>query len=111
MIPFEPGRLGEVASLAAAVYCGLLIGGMYDVFRLIGMPFSNPWITGIIDFAYYAAAAFLAAAAMLYINCGIFRLYIYLAMGAGIWLYRRFPGRLLCAAVKKFTKKQLRRKL
>ncbi|MBQ6704051.1 MAG: spore cortex biosynthesis protein YabQ [Clostridia bacterium] len=111
MTLFEPGQLGEAASLAAALYCGLVIGGMYDVFWLLRAPFSSPWITGAIDLAFYAAAAFLAAAAMLYINCGIFRLYIYLAMGAGIWLYRRFPGRLIAAAVKKFTKKQLRRKL
>ena len=111
MIPFEPGHLGEVASAAAALYCGILIGALYDIFRLIRLPFHNPWITGIIDLVYYAAAVCLAAAAMLYINCGTFRLYIYLLIGAGIFLYRRFPGRLAAACTEKFTKKQLRRKV
>lgn len=110
MTLFEPGQLGEVASLAASLYCGIVIGALYDVFRLIRMPFGNPWITGLIDLLYYAVAACIAAVTMLYINCGTFRLYIYLAMGAGILLYRRFPGRLIKAGAEKFTKKQLRRK-
>lgn len=111
MTLFEPGQLGEVASLAAALYCGIVIGVLYDVFRLIRIPFRNPWLNGLIDLVYYAAAACIAAVAMIYINCGTFRLYIYLAIGAGILLYCRFPGRLIKAGAEKFTKKQLRRKL
>lgn len=110
MITFEPGRLGELASLLAALYCGISIGAVYDVFSLLRLPFRSPWIIGAVDLLYYAAAACIAAAAMLYINCGTFRLYIYLAVGGGILLYRRYPGRLIKLAVEKFTKKQLRRK-
>ena len=110
MMPFEPGKLGELASFLAALYCGILIGLLYDVFGLLRLPFQSPWMIGAVDILYYAAAAGIAAAAMLYINCGTFRLYIYLAMGAGILLYRRYPGRLIRLAVEKFTKKQLRRK-
>ena len=110
MTGFEPGRLGELASFFAALYCGILIGAMYDVFTLLRLPFKSPWITGVFDLLYYMAAVFVAAAAMLYINCGTFRVYIYLAMGGGILLYRRFPGRLVRLGVEKFTKKQLRRK-
>ena len=110
MMPFEPGILGELASFFAALYCGILMGMMYDVFSLLRKPFKSPWIAGIFDMLYYIAVVVLGAAAMLYINCGIFRLYIYLAMGGGIWLYRRFPGRLIKLGKEKFTKKLLRRK-
>ena len=110
MITFEPGRLGELASFFAALYCGILMGMLYDVFSLLRKPFRNPWIMGIFDLLYYAAVVGLGAAAMLYINCGTFRLYIYLAMGGGILLYRCYPGRLIRLGKEKFTKKQLRRK-
>ncbi len=110
MISFEPGRLGELASFLAALYCGILIGAVYDVFTLLRLPFKSPWIYGVLDLLYYIAAVCLAGAAMLYINCGTFRLYIYLAMGMGILLYRRFTGRLVRLCMEKFTKKQLRRK-
>ncbi len=109
MIYFQPGQLGEMASFGAALYCGIVIGAIYDIFSLLRKPFANPWIIGVIDLAYYALAAVLAAGAMLYINCGTFRLYIYIAMGMGILLYRRFPGRLLKLGMEKFTKKLLRR--
>ena len=110
MTLFEPGRLGEVASFLAALYCGVLIGALYDAFTLLRLPFKSWWIIGVFDFLYYAAAVFIAAITMLYINCGTFRLYIYLTMGGGILLYRRFPGRLIRLGMEKFTKKQLRRK-
>lgn len=110
MMPFEPGRLGELASFAAALYCGILIGMLYDVFCILRMPFKSPWIMGIFDLLYYTAAVCVAAAAMLYINCGTFRLYIYIAIGLGILLYKRYPGRLIKLGMGKFTKKQLHRK-
>jgi len=109
MTAFQPGQLGELASFGAALYCGIVIGAAYDVFALMRSPFKSPWIIGAIDLLYYAAAAVIAAGTMLYINCGTFRLYIYIAMGLGILLYRRFPGRLLKLGMEKFTKKLLRR--
>ena len=110
MIAFEPGVLGEAASFLASVYCGILIGFVYDVFYLFRLPFKNLWLIGVIDILYYICAACMAAAAMLYINCGTFRLYIYLAIGSGILLYVCFPHRLMKLGVEKFTKKQLHRK-
>ena len=67
--------------------------------------------TGIIDLLYYAAAMVLVALTLLYINCGTLRLYLFVAIALGIYLYARFPGRLIRAKKAKraeFTKKQLR---
>lgn len=107
---FEPGQLGEGASLAAMLYCGIAIGALYDIFSLVRLPFRSPWVTGALDMFFYGVAICMGAIAMLYVNCGTFRLYIYLALAGGILLYRRFPGRLVRLAAAKFTKKQLRRR-
>jgi len=105
-----PGVLGEGASLLAALYGGLAIGLAYDLFRLLRLPFENPWIIGLIDGLYYIAAGGVAAGTMLYINCGTVRMYVFLAMGLGIYLYARFPGRLVRAALGQGgEKKQLRK--
>lgn len=108
---FPPGELTELAGFAAAVYCGLAIGIMYDLFALLRRPFKGAVTTGIIDMLFYAAAAAMAALALLYINCGTLRLYLFAAMALGIYLYVRFPGRLIRAGrgrKAKYTKKQLR---
>ena len=63
------------------------------------------------DLLYYAAAMVLVALTLLYINCGTLRLYLFAAIALGIYLYARFPGRLIRAKKAKrakFTKKQLR---
>lgn len=111
MTLFEPGQLNEVAVLAAALYCGIAIGVLYDLFSLIRLPFKSPWVAGALDAAFYGVAMIFAAITMLYANCGTFRLYIYLTIGGGILLYRRYPGRLIHMVTAKFTKKQLHRKL
>ena len=98
MMPFAPGVMPDFAALCAAVYGGLVIGAAYDLFRLIRLPFSGRVMTWILDGLYCIAAGLIAAATMLYINCGTVRLYIFAGMAAGIYLYVRFPGRLVAEA-------------
>lgn len=108
---FPPGELTEFAGFVAAVNCGLVIGIMYDLFAMLRKPFKSAVTTGIIDLLYYAAAMVLVALTLLYINCGTLRLYLFAAIALGIYLYARFPGRLIRgkkAKKAKFTKKQLR---
>lgn len=106
---FEPGVMTEGAAAVCALYCGLVLGVMYDLFCLVRLPFSNPWILGCIDALYYAAALSTAWGFMLYINCGTLRMYILGAMGLGVLLYVRFAGRFIREFAKriktKFTKK------
>jgi len=108
---FPPGELTEFAGFVAAVNCGLVIGIMYDLFALLRKPFKSAVTTGIIDLLYYTAAMVLVALTLLYINCGTLRLYLFVAITLGIYLYACFPGRLIRAKKAKkakFTKKQLR---
>ena len=84
---------------------------MYDLCALLRKPFKSAVTTGIIDLLYYAVAMVIVALTLLYINCGMLRLYLFAAIALGIYLYARFPGRLIRAKKAKkakFTKKQLR---
>lgn len=108
---FVPGELTETGGFLAAVYCGLVMGILYELFGLLRRPFKGPFMLCILDLLYYAAAAALAALSLLYINCGRPRLYLIGGMTIGIYLYARFPGRLIRAGRAKrakLTKKQLR---
>ena len=99
------GTLPEIAAFCAAVYGGLIIGAVYDVFRFLRLPFHSRWIIACIDFLYYVVAAVIVGVTFLYINGGTVRLYIFLGMGLGVYAYARFPGQLVKAAAVKFKKK------
>ncbi len=101
------GTLPEIPAFCAAVYGGLIVGAVYDLFRFLRLPFHSRHIIACIDFLYYVAAAAIAAATLMYINGGTVRLYIFLGMGLGIYAYIRFPGRLAKATALKIQKKQL----
>ena len=83
---FPPGELTEFAGFVAAVNCGLVIGIMYDLFALLRKPFKSAVTTGIIDLLYYAVAMVIVALTLLYINCGMLRLYLFAAIALGIYL-------------------------
>jgi len=110
---FEPAVMTEGGAAICALYCGVVLGMLYDLFRLLHLPFSNPWAAGVIDALYYAAALIVTWGFMLYINCGTLRVYIFVFIGLGLLLYTRFAGRLIrevAARIKaKFTKKELHR--
>jgi len=105
----EAGVLPEWAALCAAVYAGVALGVLYDAFALLRLPLRG-WWTAIADALYYAAALALTAAAMLYINCGAPRLYAFMGIALGAYVYARFPRRLFKELITKFTKKLLRRR-
>lgn len=110
---FEPGVMTEGAAAICAFYCGVVLGILYDLFRLLRLPFSSSWAAGIIDALYYAAALMVTWGFMLYINCGTLRIYIFVFIGLGLLLYtccaRRFIGEIAKLIKGKFTKKELRR--
>lgn len=106
---FPPGELTEFAGFVAAVNCGLVIGIMYDLFALLRKPFKSAVTTGIIDLLYYAVAMVIVALTLLYINCGMLRLYLFAAIALGIYLYARFPGRPIRA--KKRRRQNLQKQL
>ncbi len=67
--------ISQIPIFLATIYGGILIGVLYDVFRLLRMLFQNVIIIGILDALYYALAGILFAVMLLIINDGEFRLY------------------------------------
>ncbi|MDR0841495.1 MAG: hypothetical protein LBN26_08975 [Christensenellaceae bacterium] len=87
----------EVAAFCAAVYSGLVMGALYDVFRLLRLPLRGRVWNALLDAVYYALVLCLAAGALLYINGGTVRMYLLLGMGLGLYAYMRFVSRALVA--------------
>lgn len=93
--------LAELPRFLGALYGGLVIGVLYDVFRLIRLPFSRVrLIVGILDALFYAAAGVVAALTLLYVNGGSPRIYLLGGLALGAFLYVRFVSRLFSAILK-----------
>ena len=115
--PSYPGcsgkrAMGEIPALCAALYGGMVMGAIYDgirCFRLLGG--GKLW-NALLDLIYYALVLCIAAATLLYINGGVPRVYLLLAMGAGLFLYMRLVSAFLqdvAGAVKKRVARKRRK--
>ena len=87
--------LNELPVLLGAIYGGLIIGALYDVFRILRLPFRSKWVIGILDALYYIIAGGLAALVMLTINGGRLRIYAIAGILAGAFVYIKFVSALL----------------
>ena len=67
--------ISQIPIFLGTIYGGILIGVLYDVFRLLRIPFRSVIIIGILDALYYALAGALFAVMLLIINEGESRLY------------------------------------
>ena len=66
----------EIRICLISLYCGTLIGLMYDIFAFIRLPFNeNRIIDAALDIMFYIFAGIAAAAALLYADSGRIRLY------------------------------------
>ena len=70
------GTLGQAFEFAGAVYTWLIIGLIYDGFRLLRMPFPNKPVTIILDSAFYIVAGAVFGYSLFVLNGGTLRLYI-----------------------------------
>lgn len=102
--------LSQAAEFAAALYCGFVIGILYDIFCILRALFKSVWAHSILDAAFYAAAGVLAGAALLFINGGEVRLWLLLVIAAAAFLYRFTAGALFRALIKKFRFKKIVKK-
>jgi spore cortex biosynthesis protein YabQ len=93
--------LSQAAEFAAAVYCGLCIGILFDIFAILHSPFKNVWVHSLLDAIFYAAAGVIAGSALLFINGGEIRLWLLLIIAAAAFLYRFTAGALFRALIKK----------
>ena len=65
----------EIRICLISLYCGTLIGLMYDIFAFIRLPFNeNRIIDAALDIMFYIFAGIAAAAALLYADSGRIRL-------------------------------------
>lgn len=94
----------ELPKFLGTLYGGLLIGILYDLFRLLRLPFSGRFMTGLLDALFYAAAGVVAAAVLLYVNGGAPRVYLFIGLALGAFLYLRFVSRLFGALVRAIGK-------
>ncbi len=93
--------LSELPKFLGALYGGLVIGLLYDVFRLFRLPFSKlRLVVGLLDALFYAAAGVVAALTLLYVNDGAPRIYLFLGLALGAFLYVKTVSRLFSAMFK-----------
>ena len=79
------------------LYClrtGLVMGIIYDVMRLFRIR-QGKIVNGIGDVIFGLIAVALSALTLCYCDYGKLRLYEFLGLGLGVWLYRFFPSRLI----------------
>ena len=82
----------EIRICLISLYCGTLIGLMYDIFAFIRLPFNeNRIIDAALDIMFYIFAGIAAAAALLYADSGRIRLYSIMLIAAGALIYCRYP--------------------
>lgn len=87
----------ELPRFLGALYGGLVIGVLYDVFSLLRLPLRAKLAINLVDAFFYAAAGIVAALTLLYINGGAPRLYAFLGLAFGAFIYRRFVSKLFRA--------------
>lgn len=70
------------------VACGATMGLLYDTYRVMkGQTGLRGWLVIICDLLFWASCTFLVFGTLLRVNEGIFRVYLFLGMGIGAWIY------------------------
>lgn len=97
----------EIRICLISLYCGTLIGLMYDIFAFIRLPFNeNRIIDAALDIMFYIFAGIAAAAALLYADSGRIRLYSIMLIAAGALIYCRYPMRMCGARIRQSLAKK-----
>lgn len=97
----------EIRICLISLYCGTLIGLMYDIFAFIRLPFirlpfnENRIIDAALDVMFYIFAGIAAAAALIYADGGRIRLYSIMLIAAGALIYCRYPMRMCGARIRR----------
>lgn len=97
----------EIRICLISLYCGTLIGLMYDIFAFIRLPFNENRIADTaLDVMFYIFAGIAAASALLYADSGRIRLYSIMLIAAGALIYCRYPMRLCGARIRQSLAKK-----
>ncbi|MPN54424.1 hypothetical protein SDC9_202094 [bioreactor metagenome] len=97
--------LSEFPAFLGAVYAGAWIGVLYALFWLVRMALgNNKWIDGALDTLFYLLAGLICAFAIIRINGGTPRAYLFLGMALGVAALLRFVARPLKPPAQKMIK-------
>ena len=86
--------------ILSAIYIGIIIGIIYDIFRLFRYIFASSIFDALFDIMFYVIALFVTAISFFYINNGIFRLYILAGLLIGVLLYIKYTSKLILNTLK-----------
>lgn len=87
-------NLNEIPILLCCLWCGLAIGILYDVFRLLRR-IRSVIVTAIADLLFGLLAFAMLFAVLLYCDDGRVRLFSLFGVLLGAVLWQRLPGRLI----------------
>ncbi|MBP1932476.1 spore cortex biosynthesis protein YabQ [Ammoniphilus resinae] len=78
----------QLVTMILMVACGVTMGLLYDTYRVMkGQTGMEGLLVLICDLLFWASCTFLVFGTLLRINEGIVRIYLFLGMGIGAWLY------------------------
>ena len=86
----------QVYQFSVMVIAGVAVGVMYDtyrVFRLMTRP--GQWATAIYDTVFWAMSTLLVLAAVFYASWGEVRVYVFIGLAGGAFLYFRLGSPLV----------------
>jgi spore cortex biosynthesis protein YabQ len=85
---------GQIETFLITVATGMLLGLIFDFYRIIRGVFKPRWVlTSIADLAYWLLATVIVFTALLVGNWGEVRLYVFIGLFAGVLLYYRLISR------------------
>ncbi len=97
--------LAQISELLATLYCGLFIGLVYEVLRLLRRVFqAGKWLTALFDILFWIIAAVVAALALFIINGGNLRLYSVCGFLLGAMMFIFGVSPLLMAVLRLFAR-------
>lgn len=78
----------QAITMLLMVGCGMSMGLLFDTYRVMkGQTGLRGWLVIICDLLFWASCIFLVFGTLLRVNDGIVRVYLFIAMGIGAWIY------------------------
>ncbi|MEF3306557.1 spore cortex biosynthesis protein YabQ [Paenibacillus sp. GYB003] len=85
----------QFLTLSVMAGSGAFMGVLFDVYRVLSGQLRPPrWLVPLLDIGYWIVATLVVFRLLLYSNDGQVRLYVFLALLLGVWLYFRLFSRL-----------------
>ena len=90
----------QFLTLSVMAGSGAFMGVLFDVYRVLSGQLRPPrWLVPLLDIGYWAVATLFVFRALLYSNDGQVRMYVFLGLLFGVWLYFRLLSRPTIASV------------